>query len=135
MKRTIGTVTAGLLVSAAAIFTGGTAAHAGTCDGSACNGQSPTDTGCAAGAYVPQNATVFDNGVKLELWYSPACHANWAEMDNASYGWTIYVHNENGDSESAGYWGWNGGTVTTSMVNGYPMAEAHFGDGTSTGWH
>jgi hypothetical protein len=67
-----------LAVAAAVIIPAGPASAA-VCDGVSCNGLDPNQAGCAADAITPV-PPVTDQGLTLELRYSPTCHANWARI-------------------------------------------------------
>lgn len=100
----------------------------GVCDGVSCNGQDPAQAGCASGAYTAASKT--DQGVLLELRYSPSCHANWARITPAQWGWHFTVYNDNGDHQDFRAFG--GSSAWTNMVNGYPKSWACFDDNVCT---
>jgi hypothetical protein len=72
-----------LAVAAAVIIPAGPASAA-VCDGVSCNGLDPNQAGCAADAITPV-PPVTDQGLTLELRYSPTCHANWARITPARF--------------------------------------------------
>src|SRR5213079_2794921 len=49
-----------------------------TCSGSGCNGKDPEATGCFAGAYTVQTATL--STIFVQLRYSPRCGTNWGRV-------------------------------------------------------
>jgi hypothetical protein len=59
---------------------------------------SANQAGCAADAITPV-PPVTDQGVTLELRYSPTCHANWARITPARFNWHFTVYNDNGDKQ------------------------------------
>ena len=118
---------ASCLAVAAAVAIPAGPASAAVCDGVSCNGQDPNVAGCAADAITPPGGTVQDQGVKLELRYSPSCHANWARITPARFNWHFTVYNDNGDKQDERALR-NYDSYHTNMVNGNVKAWACFDD-------
>lgn len=49
-----------------------------SCSGQDCTGQDPYATGCAAGATIAGSGPLSDGAGSVTLYWSPACHTNWA---------------------------------------------------------
>lgn len=77
-------------------------AQAASCYGASCQGKLLAETDCKTGAYAKTGVFIDsvyndDNGkryhvVALDVWYSPACHAGWAEYRSIDDRTTIYYH-------------------------------------------
>jgi hypothetical protein len=73
---------------AAAIGLVGTAtpALAASCFEATCDGKPLNGTDCATNQLIYDDYTTSDNHVKLQLMYSPGCHAFWGEIQVAGAG-------------------------------------------------
>lgn len=69
-------VLATLLALLFAVSLGAGPAHAVSCTGATCKGKNPQTSGCGADARTLAEITY--NSLRVELRYSPACHAAWA---------------------------------------------------------
>jgi Protein of unknown function (DUF2690) len=62
--------------------------EASGCSGYGCDGRDPVQTGCSAGAYTATTGYAYrsgqprfgDNGIVIELRYSPKCGTNWTRI-------------------------------------------------------
>lgn len=120
------TLAASCIAVAAAVAIPAGPASAAVCDGVSCNGLDPNQAGCAADA-ITAAPPVMDQGVKLELRYSPSCHANWARITPARFNWHFTVYNDNGDKQDERALR-NYDSYHTNMVNGNVKAWACFDD-------
>jgi hypothetical protein len=124
------TLAASCLAVAAAVVIPAGPASAAVCDGVSCNGLDPNQAGCAADAITPV-PPVTDQGVTLELRYSPTCHANWARITPARFNWHFTVYNDNGDKQDERALR-NYDSYHTNMVNGNVKSWACFDDSVCT---
>jgi hypothetical protein len=124
------TLAASCLAAAAAVVIPAGPASAAVCDGVSCNGLDPNQAGCAADAITPV-PPVTDQGVTLELRYSPTCHANWARITPARFNWHFTVYNDNGDKQDERAIR-NYDSYHTNMVNGNVKSWACFDDSACT---
>jgi len=118
---------------AAAHATARASAAAQSCNAAGCVSVGPEESGCAADDNVGVVGHADGDGAHLELFYSPACKANWARLSGAPAGTEFCVVSENPagdqqqcDTEDAG------DTYTwTNMVDGTYTAYAYmvFPDG------
>jgi hypothetical protein len=122
------TLAASCLAVAAAVIVPAGPASAAVCDGVSCNGQDPNQAGCAGDA-INAAPPVVDQGVTLELRYSPSCHANWARITPAKFNWHFFVLNDNGNKQEERVPGWpHYDSYHTNMVNGNVKSWACFDD-------
>jgi len=55
------------------------------CSGYGCDHQDPYATDCYLGAYIVGSSDMYELFApigRVDLWYSPGCGTNWAEVDN-----------------------------------------------------
>jgi hypothetical protein len=58
-------------------------ATAAACYYTSCNGRDPQSTGCSSGARTLTKIPDWEvSGARVELRYSPSCHAVWTRIDN-----------------------------------------------------
>lgn len=122
---TVGATLAVLLGTVVAVPT--QPAAAATCRGASCNGKDPVQTGCDDdGKLVESEPYAADRTIKVELFYSAACKANWARSVGAPDGGAVLVINKNGTKYVRNT---NGAKryVWTPMVDGTVKAQACLG--------
>lgn len=130
------------------MFTGVSPASAVTCTGSACDGKSPTTSGCASSAIVAKTADLrFNDGagainplVDVDLMYSTVCRTVWGRIRGAvpndidyplQYA-NVYRNSDNAvQSCNAGYSGNKTSTCITEML--YDAGTTSFATALSQG--
>ncbi|WP_441250901.1 DUF2690 domain-containing protein [Kitasatospora sp. McL0602] len=135
--RNAATLTAALLLAATGVAAlPGTASAAGSCSGAGCTGKDPQAAGCGDDAVT--SASFSGASVRVELRYSPSCHAAWARAAGAPAGQALFVENTRGAKRQVSIR--NGQTtVWTTMIDGTVKARACLGPANSdaitcTGW-
>jgi hypothetical protein len=76
------------LLAVVGTFGARSAVAASGCYSYGCDGRDPVQTGCAAGAYTAATGYAYrggnpnfgDNGIVIELRYSPRCGTNWTRL-------------------------------------------------------
>jgi hypothetical protein len=140
-KKLITVIFAFSVAAAAAIGLAPTANAWTGCYAAGCNGKWATTEGCDADAQFLQSVNAGAAGT-IELWWSPACQANYAYYTGALTWYNRYYRTEN----SAGYKAqvtlsaWSGTEGDTPMVNGHNIAARACGGTVGsapacTGWH
>jgi len=102
-------------------------AAAAGCRGSSCTGKDPVAQGCDDdGRLVESKPYGSDASIKIQLFYSAACRANWARSVDAPDGGAVLVANRNGQKQVKNT---NGAKtyVWTAMVDGSVAAHACLG--------
>ncbi|MFJ9522469.1 DUF2690 domain-containing protein [Kitasatospora sp. NPDC101801] len=100
---------------------------AAACKGAACNGKDPVSAGCDQdGRLVESVPLASDRSIKVELFHSTACQANWARSVGAPDGGAVLVTNKKGaryvrNTNGAKKYVW------TPMVDGTVQAQACLG--------
>ncbi|GAA1139577.1 hypothetical protein F4556_006916 [Kitasatospora gansuensis] len=100
---------------------------AASCKAATCNGKDPVTAGCAPdGKLVESVPLATDRSIKVELFHSNACQANWARSVNAPNGGAVLVTNKKGakyvrNTDGAKTYVW------TLMVDGTVQAQACLG--------
>lgn len=84
MIKSTNIVFTALIVFVALLVKPSATPSAATCFSNECNGQYPTETGCAADSYVVGGGPIYDPQVGqiiggVSLRYSPACQTVWSE--------------------------------------------------------
>ncbi len=120
-----------------AVLPGPAAVAASRCTGEGCTGKDASAAGCASGAVT--KASFSGASVRVELRYSPSCHAAWAKATAAPAGQTLMVENAR-DQRSRITVRPGQSTVWTPMVDGTVKARACLGQAdsdvlTCTNWY
>ncbi|MDH6578749.1 DUF2690 domain-containing protein [Kitasatospora sp. MAP5-34] len=127
--RTAATLGAALLLAAAGVAAGpGLAAAVSRCTGAGCTGKDAAAAGCASGAVT--KASFSGASVRVELRYSPSCHAAWAKATAAPAGQTLMVENGHGVRSRVTI-GRGRATAWTPMVDGTTKVRACLGEADS----
>ncbi|WP_457029587.1 DUF2690 domain-containing protein [Kitasatospora sp. P5_F3] len=100
---------------------------AASCKAAACNGKDPVSAGCDSdGKLVESVPLASDRSIKVELFHSNACQANWARSVGAPDGGAVLVTNKRGakyvrNTSGAKTYVW------TPLVDGTVQAQACLG--------
>jgi len=127
-RRRIGGLLAALAVlvtplTAATVMTAAPASAA-TCSGHGCDNTDPYQTGCANGAYPVIKGTAPDYGVLLELWWSPTCQTNWAEVDSDGFPTYLWTKLQNGTQTVHYHFTFNGWAWSNQLYAPTTNADA-----------
>lgn len=97
------------------------------CSGVTCNGKNPQGTNCQNSAYrvFGYGYPIGTNWGTVELWYSPACNANWGRA-YSNFGQTGVWLEQNGRQYPVGGKpvACSGNTCWSAMRNGTPTTRA-----------
>ena len=104
-------ITAALSIPLGAAVVPATPAFAATCSGSGCNNTDPKGTGCWDSHAFSLIAGTTGYGDTVQLWWSPDCGTNWAQVDSKSTAmrriWTeLQTGAQTAQYTFSGYIGW-----------------------------